>query len=65
MTRIEPLLLEGHAFQMSALLICLGIFLVVAVRLFVLGSAHFDRIARSPLEDDEAMEAKHGERSSS
>lgn len=65
MTSVEPLLLEGHVFQLSALLICLGIFLLVSIRLFVLGSAYFDRIARSPLEDDEALEAKQGERSSS
>lgn len=59
MTSAEPiLLLAENTLPGAALILCFLLFVVIALRVIVLGRKYYDRVGEIPLSDDRVIEPR-------
>lgn len=59
MTRVEPVLASlTDSMRAWALVICFGVFVIIALRLWIIGRVPYERVAEVPLSDDRVVEPR-------
>lgn len=59
MTCVEPVMASvTDSMRAWALVICFGVFVIIALRLWIIGRGPYERVAQVPLSDDRVVEPR-------